>query len=149
MTAFWSPNATPWPWPVRSSGCWRNRNCARGWRRARAFASSTRSTRARKPHACPARWRMAARRLLVVSDEMEVGGSQRQITHLLGGLDRTRWAPELLYFRNRSFLIDEVADLGIPVRHLPKQGRIDPGFVLRYAALLRSGRYDLVHAFSL
>ena len=92
---------------------------------------------------------MAVRRLLVVSDEMEVGGSQRQITHLLTGLDRTRWQPELLYFRNPSFLIDEVADLGIPVRHLPKQGRFDPGFVLRYAALLRSGRYDLVHAFSL
>jgi glycosyltransferase involved in cell wall biosynthesis len=92
---------------------------------------------------------MAARRLLVVTDEMEVGGSQRQITHLLCGLDRTRWRPELLYFRNRSFLIDEVESLGIAVHHLPKRGRIDPGFVLRYAAQLRRGRYDLVHAFSL
>lgn len=92
---------------------------------------------------------MAVKRLLVVSDEMEVGGSQRQITHLLAGLDRARWQPELLYFRNPSFLIDEVQDLGIPVRHLPKHGRFDPGFVLRYAALLRNGRYDLVHAFSL
>ncbi|MBF6024311.1 glycosyltransferase family 4 protein [Lysobacter niastensis] len=92
---------------------------------------------------------MAAKRLLVVSDEMEVGGSQRQITHLLRGLDRTRWQPELLYFRNPSFLIDEVEDLGILVHHLPKEGRLDPGFVLRYASLLREGRYDLVHAFSM
>jgi glycosyltransferase involved in cell wall biosynthesis len=92
---------------------------------------------------------MAARRLLVVSDEMEVGGSQRQIAHLLGGLDRTRWAPELLYFRSRSFLVDEIEELGIPIHHLPKRGRVDPGFVLRYAALLRQGHYDLVHAYSL
>jgi glycosyltransferase involved in cell wall biosynthesis len=91
----------------------------------------------------------APRRLLVVTDEMEVGGSQRQITRLLSGLDRSRWQPELLYFRQRSFLVDQLEAQGIPVHHLPKRGRIDPGFVLRYAALLRSGRYDLVHAFSL
>lgn len=92
---------------------------------------------------------MAAKRLLVVSDEMEIGGSQRQITLLLGGLDRARWQPELLFFRDRSFLIDELERLGIPIHHVPKRGRIDPGFVLRYAAFLRRGRYDVVHAFSL
>ncbi|HEY4555929.1 MAG TPA: glycosyltransferase, partial [Lysobacter sp.] len=92
---------------------------------------------------------MSPRRVLVVTDEMEVGGSQRQIVNLLAGLDRARWQPELLYFRNRSFLVDEVERLGIPVHHLPKHGRIDPRFVARYAALLRRGDYDVVHAFSL
>lgn len=92
---------------------------------------------------------MAIRRLLVVSDEMEIGGSQRQIALLLAGLDRTRWQPELLFFRDRSFLIDELESLGIRVHCVPKRSRIDPGFVLRYAAFLRRGRYDLVHAFSL
>lgn len=92
---------------------------------------------------------MSPRRLLVVSDEMEVGGSQRQIVNLLAGLDRSRWQPELLYFRNRSFLVDEVERIGIPVHHLPKRGRIDPRFVMRYAALMRRGQYDIVHAFSL
>lgn len=91
----------------------------------------------------------APRRLLVVSDEMEVGGSQRQITHLLTGIDRSLWQPELLYFRERSFLVDEIEAAGIVTHHLPKQGRVDPGFVRRLHALLRSGRYDLVHAFSL
>ncbi|MET0290430.1 MAG: glycosyltransferase [Pseudoxanthomonas sp.] len=91
----------------------------------------------------------APRRLLVVTDEMEVGGSQRQITRLLSGLDRSRWQPELLYFRKRSFLVDQLEAQGIPVHHLPKRGRIDITFVLRYAALLRNGRFDLVHAFSL
>ena len=49
---------------------------------------------------------MAPKRLLVVSDEMEVGGSQRQITHLLCHIDRAEWQPELLYFRRPSFLLD-------------------------------------------
>lgn len=89
------------------------------------------------------------RRLLVVSDEMEVGGSQRQISYLLGGLDRSRWQPELLFFRNASFLVDELRAQGITVHHLPKRGRFDPRFVWRYAQLLRRGRYDLVHAYSL
>jgi hypothetical protein len=34
---------------------------------------------------------MPPERILVVIDGMEVGGSQRQITHLLAGLDRSRW----------------------------------------------------------
>lgn len=92
---------------------------------------------------------MPARKLLVVSDEMEVGGSQRQIAYLLGGLDRARWQPELLFFRNPSHLVDELRRQGITVHHLPKRGRFDLRFVLGYASLLRRNRYDLVHAFSM
>lgn len=92
---------------------------------------------------------MPPRRLLVVTDEMEIGGSQRQITYLLGGLDRARWRPALLYFRNRSFLLDELAALQVEVLHVPKRRRLDPRFALRYLRTLRDGRYDLVHAFSL
>ncbi len=92
---------------------------------------------------------MQPRRMLIVTDEMEVGGSQRQISHLLAGLDRTRWQPELLFFRTPSFLVDRLRDQGITVHHLPKRGRLDVAFVLRYAKLLRQQRYVLVHAFSL
>lgn len=92
---------------------------------------------------------MSVRKLLVVTDEMEVGGSQRQIAYLLGGLDRSRWKPELLFFRNESFLVKDLRAQGITVHHLPKNGRLDLRFVWRYAALLRRQRYDLVHAFSL
>lgn len=92
---------------------------------------------------------MSPRRLLVATDEMEIGGSQRQISYLLGGLDRTRWQPELVYFRNTSFLVDELRAQGIVVHHVPKRSRLDLRFVLAYASLLRRNRYDLVHAFSL
>lgn len=92
---------------------------------------------------------MSPRRLLVATDEMEIGGSQRQISYLLGGLDRTRWQPELVFFRNQSFLVDELRAQGIVVHHIPKRRRVDLRFVLAYASLLRRNRYDLVHAFSL
>lgn len=91
---------------------------------------------------------MSPERLLVVIDEMEVGGSQRQIVHLLTGIDRERWQPELVYFRNHSFLIERLSRAGIPVHFLPKRGRLDPGFLMRFAGLLKHGDYDLIHAFS-
>ena len=91
----------------------------------------------------------AAKRVLVVVDEMEVGGSQRQIVHLLTGLDRSQWQPELVFFRQPSFLVDVLRQAGIPVHQLPKRGRIDFAFLLAFIRLVRSGRYDLIHAFSL
>lgn len=92
---------------------------------------------------------MSPKRLLVVIDEMEVGGSQRQIVHLLTGIDREQWQPELAYFRNDSFLSGRLRDAGIPVHYLPKRGRIDLRFLRDFASLIRSGNYDLIHAFSL
>ncbi len=92
---------------------------------------------------------MSPKRLLVAIDEMEIGGSQRQIVHLLTGIDRSRWEPELVYFRQRSFLVDALENAGIHTHYLPKHGRLDFGFLRRYARLLEQGRYDLIHAFSL
>lgn len=92
---------------------------------------------------------MLPERLLVVIDGMDVGGSQRQIVHLLTGLDRNRWQPELAYFRNGSFLLDRLRDSGIPVHHVQKRGRFDIRFLVHFARLLRQRDYSLVHAFSL
>jgi glycosyltransferase involved in cell wall biosynthesis len=91
---------------------------------------------------------MQPERLLIVSDEMEVGGSQRQITHLLCNLDRAKWQPELLYFRRPSFLLDKIKAAGVPVHCIPKKRAIDIGFLHRLIGLLRAGRYDLIHCFS-
>lgn len=89
------------------------------------------------------------KRILLVIDSMEVGGSQRQIQKLIEGLDKHQWEPELAFFRVDSFLADEVRRLGIAVHHIPKRRRFDLRFLLAYAKLLRERRYALVHAFSL
>lgn len=92
---------------------------------------------------------MPRERLLVVVDGMEVGGSQRQIQHLLAGLDRKRWEPELAFFRSDSFLAETIRRSGIPVHFLPKRSRIDLRFLLAFARLLRRGDYAIIHAYSL
>ncbi|KGM56262.1 hypothetical protein N800_08655 [Lysobacter daejeonensis GH1-9] len=89
------------------------------------------------------------RRVLLVIDSMEVGGSQRQIHQLIEGLDRTQWDPELAFFRTDSFLAELVRKTGIPVHFLPKRGRVDLRFVLSLARLLRGRNYAVVHAYSL
>lgn len=92
---------------------------------------------------------MHAERVLVVTDEMEVGGSQRQIVHLLRGLRARGREADLLYFRERSLLVDVLEADGVPVHRIDKRGSIDPAFVWRLWRFLRAGRYDVVHAFSI
>ncbi|MDN5782999.1 MAG: glycosyltransferase, partial [Luteimonas sp.] len=87
-------------------------------------------------------------RVLVVSDEMEVGGSQRQIASLLRALPREQCHVELAYFRQPSFLVDDIEHAGIAVHRIDKRGRVDPAFLLRLARFLRNGRFDVVHCFS-
>lgn len=92
---------------------------------------------------------MRAERVLVVTDEMEVGGSQRQIVHLLRGLRARGRHAELLYFRERSHLVDALEADGVPVHRIDKRGAVDPAFVWRLRRFLRAGRFDVVHAFSI
>jgi glycosyltransferase involved in cell wall biosynthesis len=87
-------------------------------------------------------------RVLLLTDEMEVGGTQRQIVHIARSLDRTRFEPTVAYFRNRSFLADELEKAGVPVVEIPKKGRLDLGFVRNLAAFLREGRFDVIHCFA-
>jgi glycosyltransferase involved in cell wall biosynthesis len=87
-------------------------------------------------------------RVLLITDEMETGGTQRQIVHIARNLDSNRFEPAVAYFRNRSFLVDELERAGIPVHYIPKRRRVDIGFLLRLVALLRNERFDVVHCFS-
>lgn len=91
---------------------------------------------------------MLDRRVLVVTDEMEVGGSQRQIAHLLEGLAMSGWSPTLLYFRKPSFLVERLRARGIAVERIEKRGRLDLRFFVQLVRFLRRGEFDLVHCFS-
>ncbi|HEX4882735.1 MAG TPA: glycosyltransferase [Casimicrobiaceae bacterium] len=86
-------------------------------------------------------------RLLIVTDEMEVGGSQRQIVALSRGIDPAAFDVSVAYFRERSYLVDELEAAGVRVVHLPKRARVDPRFVAALAGEMRRGAHDIVHAF--
>lgn len=88
-------------------------------------------------------------RVLIVTDEMEVGGTQRQIVHMVLGLDRTHFEPTVLYFRNRSFFVDQLEQAGVRVLLVDKHARIDPGFVGRLRRSVGEGDYDVMHCFAL
>ena len=88
-------------------------------------------------------------RVLIITDEMEVGGTQRQIVHMALGLDRNRFEPAVLYFRNRSFFVDELEQANIPVLLVEKHRRIDPAFIQRLRRTVGDGHYDVMHCFAL
>lgn len=92
---------------------------------------------------------MRAERILVITDEMEVGGSQRQIALLIRGMVDAGRQVELLYFRNDSFLVRELVDAGVRVARIDKRARLDAGFAWRLARHIRAGRYDVIHCFSI
>ena len=87
-------------------------------------------------------------RVLFITDEMEIGGTQRQIVHIATRLDRSRCEPAVAYFRNRSFLCDELEQAGVPVIPIPKSGKLDCRFLANLAHRIREGRFDVVHCFS-
>jgi glycosyltransferase involved in cell wall biosynthesis len=87
-------------------------------------------------------------RLLLVTDEMEVGGTQRQIVTIARALDRRVFDVTVLYFRARSFLVDELEAAGIAVELIPKKTRVDPAFVAALRRFLAEDRFDVLHCFS-
>ncbi len=91
---------------------------------------------------------MALKRVLIVSDEMEVGGSQRQIVNIIRNLDKSQYCVDLAYFTNPSALLDEVRPHCNAIIDLQKTKKLDFGFAKRFFRLCHSGNYDLVHAFS-
>ncbi len=88
-------------------------------------------------------------KLLIASDEMEVGGTQRQISHFLKNVDQQLFEPHLLYFRHESYLLDELREAGVRIIHIPKDGRIDLVCLYSIIQLFWRERYDIIHCFSL
>jgi glycosyltransferase involved in cell wall biosynthesis len=87
-------------------------------------------------------------RLLLLTDEMELGGTQRQIVEIARGLNPARFDVTVLFFLNRSFLVDTLEAAGIRVIQVPRKGKLDPSFVPRLARTLARHRFDVMHCFA-
>lgn len=86
--------------------------------------------------------------ILLLTDEMEIGGTQRQIVHIARSLDKEKFSPTVAYFCQPSFLLDELEAEGIPVVHIPKHHKLDIPFLARLTRFLRDGRFQIMHCFS-
>ena len=85
-------------------------------------------------------------RVLLVIDELDVGGTEQQIVELVRHLPRARWTPVVCCYRPGRKAA-EIERLGVRVVHLPKRGRLDPRFVWELIALMRAERFDVVQTF--
>lgn len=88
------------------------------------------------------------KKLLIVTDEMEVGGTQRQIVELGRSIDRSAFDISVVYFRSGSRHVDELRELGIDVFRIPRRGKLDLLFFFELCQHIRRHDYDVIHAFS-
>jgi glycosyltransferase involved in cell wall biosynthesis len=63
-------------------------------------------------------------------------------------LDRDRFEPTVVYFRNPSFLVAELEQAGVKVIQVKKRGRLDLWFIWQLVQILRQGRFDVMHCFA-
>lgn len=82
-------------------------------------------------------------RLLVICKTLDVGGAERLVVD-----SAARWGGpiEVAWLSGRGELSHELARSNIRVHDLSSHGRITPSSVYKLWKLLRSGRFDLVHA---
>ena len=89
------------------------------------------------------------KRILIITDEMEMGGTQRQITNLLRNIDKTNIDIELLYFINESPLIDELRENNIRVTKISKKGTFDLKFIINLISYVRNNKFDVIQSFAI
>lgn len=86
--------------------------------------------------------------ILFVARSLGVGGAERQLVVLAKALAAAGHGVEVALFYPGGPLDRELTDAGIPIHSLQKQGRWDLfGPVQRLRALVRSGRFGVVHGY--
>ncbi|WP_444995804.1 glycosyltransferase family 4 protein [Aliikangiella sp. IMCC44359] len=88
------------------------------------------------------------KKVLIVTDEMEVGGSQRQIVRLIKNIDLSQFSIELAYFSNPSFLLDEIKPYCHKIWFLNKTKTFDLNFFSQLFKLCRRKDIDIIHCFA-
>ena len=90
----------------------------------------------------------AARRIRVlqVITSLERGGAENHLLALLTHADRDGFEFEAAVLRGEGELVSTFRDAGIPVHLLKARNRLDPLALSRLVALLRRGKYDIVHS---
>lgn len=88
--------------------------------------------------------------VLLMARELEAGGSERQMTEIALGLDRSRFEPYVGTFRPAGLRGDDLRAAGVPVVHLPVYSFRSPAAFAgawRLARFIRTRGIRLVHTF--
>lgn len=76
---------------------------------------------------------------------LAIGGIERMVLDLVGGLDRSEFDTSFCTFDREGALADEVRAFGMPLHFRKRRAGLDPGFVLWLAQLVRRQRIDILH----
>ncbi|MGE0681508.1 MAG: glycosyltransferase [Candidatus Binatia bacterium] len=85
-------------------------------------------------------------RLLVLIDELDIGGTEQQIFELVKRLDRRKYLPMVCCFRSGR-VAKEIEAIGVPVFTLKKRAKFDLALCLALVRLMRRERIDLVQTY--
>jgi glycosyltransferase involved in cell wall biosynthesis len=91
-------------------------------------------------------------RILLMARELDVGGSERQMTEMALALDRARFEPAIAAFNAEGMRGDELRAAGVSILSLPVRSFKSPrtlGYAWQLARYIRSHRIRLVHTFDL
>jgi glycosyltransferase involved in cell wall biosynthesis len=83
--------------------------------------------------------------ILFIIMQMEMGGSERLVHSLVKRIDRNRFNPSVAWFYGETPL-DEYQALGVPLFHVPKIKRFDPGTLQQLANIIHREEIHVVNA---
>ena len=89
-------------------------------------------------------------RILLMARELNLGGSERQMTETAKFLDRDQFSPRVGSFRPAGLRAEELRAAGVPVVHFPLKSYKSRGAITEARALIRyirEEKIDLVHSF--
>src|ERR1039457_7027495 len=85
--------------------------------------------------------------VLLMVQELNLGGSERQMAEIAKALDRSRFDPRVGCFRPAGMRADELRAAGVPIVHFPVPSLASVKAALRIAAYVREQNIRLVHTF--
>ena len=85
--------------------------------------------------------------VLLMTQQLGLGGSERQLTETAKALDRSRFAPHVGCFRPAGMRADELEAVGVPIAHFPVPSLASVKGALRIGAYIREKGIRLVHTF--
>jgi glycosyltransferase involved in cell wall biosynthesis len=90
------------------------------------------------------------RRVLLISYWLESGGSERQLTEIALGLDRSRYEPHVGTFHAHGILYEQIRSAGVPIVQFPLRSFLHPSIVTVATGMhryLAKHAIDIVHTF--
>jgi len=85
-------------------------------------------------------------RLLLVIDELDIGGTEQQIFELVKRLDRRKYLPMVCCFRPGR-IAKEIEAFGVRVFTLRKRAKLDPSLLFRLVKLMRREGIEMVQTY--